>query len=36
MQRRKGRCSMGDAVAVIYGLFVFVALILYVTACEKV
>jgi len=27
---------MGDAVAVIYGIFVFVILILYVTGCEKV
>jgi len=27
---------MGDAIAVIYGLFVFVLLILYVSACEKV
>jgi len=27
---------MGDAVAVIYGIFIFVLLILYVKGCEKV
>jgi len=27
---------MGDAVAVFYGIFVFVLLILYVKGCEKV
>jgi len=27
---------MGDAVAVLYGIFVFVLLILYVKGCEKV
>jgi len=27
---------MGDGIAVIYGLFVFVLLIAYVTGCEKV
>jgi hypothetical protein len=27
---------MGDAIAVIYGAFVFASLILYVTGCEKV
>jgi len=32
----KGWCAMGDAVAVIYGIFVFVLLILYVKGCEKV
>ncbi len=32
----KGWCAMGDAVAVIYGVFVFVLLILYVKGCEKV
>lgn len=32
----KGRCSMGDAIAVIYGAAVFTLLILYVTGCEKV
>jgi hypothetical protein len=32
----KGGCAMGDAVAVIYGIFVFVLLILYVKGCEKV
>jgi hypothetical protein len=33
---RKGACAMGDAVAVIYGIFLFVLLILYVKGCEKV
>ena len=32
----KGRFAMGDAVAIIYGIFVFVLLILYVKGCEKV
>jgi len=27
---------MGDAIAVIFGIFVFALLILYVTGCEKV
>jgi len=27
---------MGDAIAVIYGVFVFIFLIIYVTGCEKV
>jgi len=27
---------MGDAIAVVYGIFVFVFLILYVAGCEKV
>ena len=32
----KGGYAMGDAVAVIYGIFIFVLLILYVKGCEKV
>jgi hypothetical protein len=36
MRSWKGRCSMGDAIAVIYGLFVFILLVAYVTGCEKV
>jgi hypothetical protein len=32
----KGWCAMGDAIAVIYGIFIFVLLILYVKGCEKV
>jgi len=35
-QRVEGRCAMGDAIAVGFGLFVFVLLIMYVTGCEKV
>jgi hypothetical protein len=35
-EHRERWCFMGDAVAVIYGIFVFVILILYVTGCEKV
>ena len=33
---RKDGCAMGDAVAVLYGIFVFVLLMLYVRGCEKV
>ena len=35
-QALKGRWPMGDALTVIYGIFVFVLLILYVKGCEKV
>jgi len=36
MKYSKGRFAMGDAVAIIYGIFVFVLLMLYVRGCEKV
>jgi hypothetical protein len=29
-------CSMGDAIAVLYGIFIFILLIAYVTGCERV
>ncbi len=35
-QLPKGWSAMGDAIAVFYGIFVFVLLILYVKGCEKV
>ncbi len=35
-EQPKGGFAMGDAVAVFYGIFVFVLLILYVKGCEKV
>jgi hypothetical protein len=36
MRAWKGRCAMGDAIAVGFGIVVFVMLIMYVTGCEKV
>jgi len=32
----KGRCFMGDVISVVFGLAIFVALIVYVPACEAV
>ena len=29
-------CSMSDAIDVLYGIFIFVLLIAYVTGCERV
>ena len=32
----KVRCAMGDAVTILYGIFVFALFILYVKGCEKI
>lgn len=36
MNDRKGRCSMGDIIAISFGVILFILLIVYVPACEKV
>jgi hypothetical protein len=32
----KGRCPMGDIISIVFGCAIFIALILYVPACEAV